>query len=243
MIHKTEGIVLNNTKYSENSVICNIFTREYGKVGFIINGVRNNKGAIKNSHIQPLNLVELDMYYNTSKSLQRIKDLKVTPHLHDLHSNPIKISISFLMTELLSKSIREEEKNEELFEFIRTNVLMTNNSSKNELSNYPSYFILNLASILGHNIANDVLHNSSELHNSNNQGIYSSRSLSTITFNSEEKDRILSLLTDAYQNIIGENWSKIERTLILNKSLDYFQSVVLENSKVKSLSIIRDVMS
>ena len=243
MIIKTEGIVLNNTKYSENSVICNIFTREYGKVGFIINGVRNNKGAIKNSHIQALNLVELDMYYNPSKSLQRIKDLKVHPQLHHIRSDAIKISISFLITELLSKSIREEEKNEELFEFIRANVLLTNNTSKTELSNFPAYFILNLASILGHNIANDVLHNSLEMQQGKSQGTYSSSSLNAFTFNEIEQERIFSLLSSTYQNNMGAEWNKKDRSLILNKALDYFESVVLEHSKVKSLGIIRQILA
>lgn len=241
MIVKTEGIVLHNTKYSENSVICNIYTREYGKIGFLVNGVRNNKGAIKASHIQALNLVELDIYYNPSKSLQRIKELKVSTNLQDLHTSPSKIAITFLLTELLSKSIKEEEGNEELYRFIYLNVLEVNNSPEKELSNFPSYFILNLASILGHNIVNDVIHNSET--DSSTKGIYSSRSLNTFYFSEEEKEKIFKILIPHYNNEIGSTWNKSERVSILNKSIDYFQSVVLDNNKLKSISIIRHIMA
>ena len=62
MIAKTRGIVLRNTNYSENSVVSKIFTEVFGVQSYLINGIRNNKGAIKTAIIQPLNILDLEVF-------------------------------------------------------------------------------------------------------------------------------------------------------------------------------------
>ena len=58
MIYTTDAIVLNNRKYSDSSLICNLYSKDYGKLSIIAKGVRkvkNLNGAI----LQPLNHINL----------------------------------------------------------------------------------------------------------------------------------------------------------------------------------------
>lgn len=242
MLVKCSGIVLNNTKYSENSVICNIYTKEYGKLGFMVNGVRNNKGAIKNSHLQSLNILDLVIYYNANKSLQKIKELKVSPILHSLHQDPIKIMVTCLITETLVKSIKEEEENQRLYDFLQAIILFLEHADKKELSSFPSFFLLKLASHLGH----EIDFGSSQLNTvlDSNTGHLLPGSTKSSSTNVQEADTniIKYILTQKYEQIHSQNWDKSTRTRVLNHVVHYFQNVVLDGGVIKSLHILKQVV-
>ena len=73
MITKTRGVVLNYIKYGDTSIICKIYTEQFGLQSYIINGIRNSKS--KNIGLfQPLNILDLVVYYKKTSGLQRIKE-------------------------------------------------------------------------------------------------------------------------------------------------------------------------
>lgn len=243
MLVKCTGIVLNNTKYSENSIITNIYTKEYGKLGFLVNGVRNNKGAIRNSHLQVLNLVELDIYYNPNKPLHRIKELKVTPLLHDMHSDPIKIMVVCFMAETVVKSIKEEEENEALFQFLYASIMHLEESKNNTLGSFPAFFLLKLASHLGHEIDFSLLDTHKQLDLFSGHLVRDMAQNKNQVINEKDTKIIQLLLTQKFEVIKEQNWNKPQRINTLNQSVKYFEQVVLDGPKIKSLSILKQVLS
>ena len=78
MIQKTEGIVLDHTRYKESSAIVHIFTRELGMRSYMVNGVFGKKKKDKFILLQPLNLLELEVYHKDNKDIQRIKDFRIS---------------------------------------------------------------------------------------------------------------------------------------------------------------------
>ena len=61
MIYSTDAIVLNNKKFSDSSLICNLYSKDYGKLSIIAKGVRklkNLNGAI----LQPFKHIQLLIY-------------------------------------------------------------------------------------------------------------------------------------------------------------------------------------
>ena len=76
MVHNTKGIVLRVVKYGETSVIVTIYTELFGIQSYIVNGVRttSKKGASKASLFQPAAILDLIVYHNELKNLQRIKE-------------------------------------------------------------------------------------------------------------------------------------------------------------------------
>ena len=43
MLEKTRGIVLSTVKYGETSIIAAIFTEQFGRQSYMINGIRSSK--------------------------------------------------------------------------------------------------------------------------------------------------------------------------------------------------------
>ena len=78
MIHKTKGIVLRAVKYGETSLVLTLFTELFGLQSYIVNGVRtiSKKGSSKSVFFQPSAILDLVVYHNEYKNLQRIKEYK-----------------------------------------------------------------------------------------------------------------------------------------------------------------------
>ncbi len=116
MLAKTKGIVIRTTKYGDSSAIVNIFTEQYGLLGFIIPAIYKNKGTIKTSHIQLLNVLELTFTYNSSKNLQRIKELHCIYHFYN-QSFSQKATYTIL-SETLTQTLKNNEQNIALFNYL-----------------------------------------------------------------------------------------------------------------------------
>ena len=78
MTQSTRGIVIRTVRYGETSVIVNIYTELFGLQSYIVNGVRTNskKGHGKGNSFQPAAILDLVVYHNEIKNLQRIKEFK-----------------------------------------------------------------------------------------------------------------------------------------------------------------------
>ncbi len=74
MLDKTEGIVLKTTRYSESSVIATIFTKKHGVLSFMLQGIRSSKNKQKGNILQPLNMLNLEIYLKEQRNLNRIKE-------------------------------------------------------------------------------------------------------------------------------------------------------------------------
>ena len=77
-LHKTKGIVLRVVKYGETSLVVTIFTELFGVQSYIVSGVRTStkKGTGKANLFQPTAILDLVVYHNELKHLNRIKEFK-----------------------------------------------------------------------------------------------------------------------------------------------------------------------
>lgn len=116
MVIKTRGIILRTIKYGEASAICNILTDQHGLVGFHIPSVYKNKGKIKISYLQPLNLVELSFNFNKTKNLHSISD--ITCHLYPDFKSFNQQAFYHVLCELLQQTIKDNEINHSLFDYL-----------------------------------------------------------------------------------------------------------------------------
>ncbi len=155
MIDKVRGIVIGAIPYSEYSVILKVYTDHYGLLAFMVNGVRSRKGAIKPSQIQLLNLLELDISFQQSKSFQRIKELKVNPVLNQIHFDIRKGAVAMFIAELVQKCIKaENQKDQQLFDFL-FHVIQFVDLQQHGIANLPVYFLVHLSRYLGFAPANN----------------------------------------------------------------------------------------
>jgi DNA repair protein RecO (recombination protein O) len=145
MIKHTQGIVLSSVKYAESSVVCKIYTQELGLQSYLINGVRKRRGT--SSYYQPLSLLDMVVYHKEKGGLQRVKEVTFAHQYKSIPFHVLKSSVTLFLAEVLSKCLREEEQNNELFDFLLSSFIRID---QNEFSSIVHlHFLLDLSAYLG----------------------------------------------------------------------------------------------
>ncbi len=150
MLHKTRGIALSYIRYRESSIIAKIYTEAFGIQSYIVNGVRSSRSkANRIALFQPLTLLDLVVYHkNKTDALHRISEIKCRVPFHSLPFEVVKSSLALFLTEILSKSLREEEENLPLFEFLEESIGYLDNAESG-YENFHIHTLVQLAFYLG----------------------------------------------------------------------------------------------
>ena len=77
MLYKTRGIALSYIRYKESSIIARIFTETFGMQSYIVNGIRSKNAKTKIALFQPLTILDLVVYNNKKKDINRISERKI----------------------------------------------------------------------------------------------------------------------------------------------------------------------
>ncbi len=148
MLINTKGIIVRTMKYSESSIITDIYTEEVGMQSFIISGVRSKSAKTKAGIFQVMTIVDLVAYFKSSSKLNRIKEVKLD---HIYEAIPFQVprsSVGIFMTEIARKSIVEPEENPRLFKFV-CDAFIFLDTTQQSFANLHLWFMLELTSFLG----------------------------------------------------------------------------------------------
>ena len=115
---------------------------------YIVNGVRSFKGIQKIALYQPLTILDLVVYNNEKKDLQRISETYCKTPYQTIPTQIVKTSIAIFLCEFLSKNIKEESHPEPLFDFIETSLMKFDAQVKN-IENFHLSFLLKFGNYLG----------------------------------------------------------------------------------------------
>lgn len=148
MLIKTRGIIFRAIKYSESSVIVDIFTEERGMRSYLVPGVRRKKSAISPGLLQVMSLVDMVAYDKRERGLNRIREIKNAAVYQAIPFEVPRSSVGLFMAEVARKAIREPEENKRLFLFLfRTFQFLDRTDSP--FGNLHLHFLLELSFHLG----------------------------------------------------------------------------------------------
>ncbi len=148
MIVKTRGIVLHQIKYTDSEIIVQLYTREYGRLSFLVRGMGSRQKGKHNVFFQPMFILALEMYYKESREMQLIKEFSVSYSPANIFSDIRKTSVAIFLGEVLTSILRQESPNENLFRFIEDSIVYFDNSTENYV-NFHIAFLAGLSSYLG----------------------------------------------------------------------------------------------
>jgi DNA repair protein RecO (recombination protein O) len=148
MLTKTRAIVLHQIKYGASSLIVTVYSEVYGRMSCMISGIGSKKSRTSAGLFQPLNQLELDIYYHQNRNIYRIKEVGGIHHYNSLPLNTIKSTIALFLSEVLYLSLREEESNPALFSFLSHAFQFLDTMSKG-ISNFHLWFMLHYSKFLG----------------------------------------------------------------------------------------------
>ena len=236
MILTTQAIVFRAINYSETSIIAKVFTEELGLRSYMIKGVRTSKNKNKQNLLQPLSLIEMEVYENPKKEIQQVKSIKPSHALSSIPFDFVKMSVIFFLNEVLQKSVRETDQNKMLFNFMYSSILELDSNAE-----CPSQFHLDFMLKLSHFLGIEPLNNYSR------HSLYFD--LREGSFQSELKDPFFTLDEDAsrliHQILKGEKLFELnrsQRNYIQDVLLKYFEIHLEGFRDIHSHLILRDVL-
>lgn len=226
MIYKTRGIALSYIKYKESSIIARIFTEVFGMQSYIVNSVRTKTAKTKIALFQPLTILDLVVYHNTRKEINRISEMKCSFNMQTIPYNIKKTSIALFLTELLNKTLHEEEENERLYEFIHESIVILDGMNE-DYENFHLQFMLLLSRYLGIKPESSR----SMLREVGHAKIYDNK------FN-EQVDFFIQSNYEQHQKL-----GKSIRNEILMLIIDYFRFHYDSVKEFKSIQVLKEVLS
>lgn len=230
MLQKTRGIVLSHIRYRETSIIVRIYTEALGLQSYVVNGVRSSgnarSGGSRMGLYQPLTMLDLVVYYQEKASMHRIKEVKCAEPFKQLHLDFQKTGIALFLTEMLGKSLKGEESNPALFQFLHSSISILDTQQEGS-QNFHLQFLLKLSRYLGFATptAVDFLEEVSPY----------------ISADAVDREAVDRLLQEPYGNAIPLNGER--RRHVLQMILQFYRLHVAEFGELKSLPILQELQA
>lgn len=241
MLHKTRGIVLKTTLYSESSVVVQIFTEKFGIQSYMINGVKKPKAKIRMNMLQPLHLVDMIVYHKSNTSIQRISELRPAPIFRSIPYDIIKSTIVLFLNEVLYKSIRQQTTDEHLFDFI-FNAICWFDETEDLNVNFHLAFLLKLSRFLG--FAPSTQTKSDQSFFDLQEGEFRSTiPVHPYFLDKQDATLFISLFSMPFEKIIEINMENQTRRVILDKILVYYTLHTASFGEIRSHQVLEDVLS
>lgn len=244
MTHKTKGIVLRTTRYGETSVVVSIFTELFGVQSYMVNGVRTTKrSSAKANHFQPGAILDLVVYHNEQKALQRIKEFGWDFLFREVLSDVIKNSIALYIVELLHKCLKQPEENTVLFYFCEDILIQLDNADKAVTANFALYFSLQLTQFLGFKMNDDYDEDQTIL--DLQEGSFASTQPNHAYYIDGENAFLTSQLLKVMQPGELNNFKlhhDTRRNLLLSYQ-DYYALHIADFGQMKTLAVLHEVLS
>jgi DNA repair protein RecO (recombination protein O) len=118
LISTTRAIVLNHLRYGDSSLIVNLYTESVGRQTVFVKGAFSRKSPVRAALFQPLHLLETCLHYRFNRQMQRVSNVQMYCPFQSIPFDPVKNCIALFIAEILYQTLREEEANPELFNFL-----------------------------------------------------------------------------------------------------------------------------
>ena len=141
---KAELIVLNHTKFGENTIILHTLSNEYGRRGFLVRAGAKSSMAL----FLPMNILEAEISENPKSQLWKASNFVCLSPLNGIRGDIRKNTMTVFMSEVLYRAILEDTNEGGLASWLKQEIL-TLDALKSDFSNFHLLFLLDLCSALG----------------------------------------------------------------------------------------------
>lgn len=238
MIQTTKAIVINTIKYGDTSLIATCYTEKYGIKTYMLKGIlTSKKTTVKLAYFQPLMVLNLTANHNNKGTLNYIKEVEVLNFNHSVYSNIKKQTIALFLAEIVYFSIREEEENSQLFQYLETSFLWL--ETHDNCSNFHLLFLLNLTKFLGFYPEMTAV-------NTAYFDLAEGRFTNENKFNAVSGENLMQfkkLLGINFDVLHKVDFSAANRQTVLSTLIQYFELHLSGFKKPKSLTVLKAVFS
>jgi DNA repair protein RecO (recombination protein O) len=240
MLHKTRGIALKTTDYSESSVITQVFTEKFGLQSYLVQGAKKPKARIRSNMLQPLSLLDMIVYHKENNSLQRISELKQAPLLNSIPYHIIKSSVALFLNEMVYKCVKQQGTEEAMFNYVFSSVEWYD-SLEDGIANFHLYFLTRFTRFLGFYPERPGINQN---YFDMKAGSFTEHIPGHLYVMGPELATVLKqLLLAAPDELGGLKLNSVLRGSMLNSLIDYYRLHIDGFGEVRSHEILHEVLS
>lgn len=232
MYSTTEAIVLGSVKYQDKNLIVKCFTRDHGLMSYFVRNAFSSKKNKLAVYFQPLNWLTITAKHQQNGSLEYIKEVGVHQHYQSLPFDFDKSSVALFIAEVLRLTIKQNEADKNLFDFITQAVQVFDQTPS--APDFHLYFLINLTRYLGFY---PLVSKNHEYFNPTD-GVFDPLP-TTENFTLQESQLVKRLLS--LNDFSTSHFSQNERQILL-KSLVVFYSLHIHGFEhLKSLEVLHEM--
>jgi DNA repair protein RecO (recombination protein O) len=235
----SKAIVLSSIPYSESSIICKLYTEEFGLKSYIVRSAKKKNSPTPTSHFQPLNIIEFEAYNSVKSKLETIKTSSLILENQNLNFSIVKNAITFFVAEIIHLSLKEANPNKELFDYLFNQIHLLKNSKEEDLAEFHLYFMIEFADHLGLAPMNN--YSEYEVFFDPIAGKFTNKA-DAQNFNKQTSFTLHKFISQ--KEITNEKIckNKVERNIILEALIIFYSIHITNHSQIKSHKILTTIL-
>jgi len=239
MIHKVRGVALHHIRYGESSAVFHVYTDLFGRQAYLVNSIRGKRSKFSSSLLQPLTLLEMEVYHKEGRDLQRLKEIRNHIPYQSIHLDPYKGSQAIFLAEVLYRALREEDPTPGLYDFLEHSLQVMDISGENT-RNFHLLFLVQLTKFLGFYPRSNFSKGKSYFDMRNGQ-FSDSYSLHPEFFDRECSRLLQALLASNFSLDSELSVNQDIRIKFLEYMMDFYRLHLQGFGKIRSLSVLHEV--
>lgn len=203
---------------------------------YIVNGVRSVKSRSKAAFYRHGNLLDLVVYHRDTGNIMRVSEVKFAYTHTELPFQIVKSSLLLFYIELLNKTLKEQESNFELFNFLFESIVELDETDR-PLGNHHIWFLLVLSKFLGFFPAADE----GNIFDMQNGTFVKSMPAHQYFLNETLSDKLKQIIYPELINYDQIRLDQNQRKSILTALLTYYKLHIADFGEVKSLHVLEEL--
>lgn len=237
MLVDTNAIVISSLKYGEADLIVKCFTEKSGLKTYLLRGIlKSKKGKFRASMFQPLSQLELIANHKDKGTLEYLQEAKIKGAYKTLHTDVMKSTMVFFISEVLKNSVQEEEENKPLYHYLETTFNWLDHHEK--FANFHLLFMLKLTKYLGFYPEDS---NPEPEYFNMLDGVFQEVKTNAYCIEGPNVLLLKKLLQMNFSNLEELKLNKTARNYFLEMLLLYYQLHIDSFKKPKSLAVLHEI--
>ncbi|MCB0479799.1 MAG: DNA repair protein RecO [Flavobacteriales bacterium] len=129
MVRQDEAIFLRKTKYGETGFVLSLLTKDSGVQSFILQGIKGKRKSLIAS-LHPLAILDIEYLPSKSGTISRLLEANILDNVSLMRADMTKSAMSFFLSEIIWKSLPENENYPHLYAYIKASIHFLNGHKK-----------------------------------------------------------------------------------------------------------------
>lgn len=241
MFQTLNCIALRSIKYNDRSTILSAYSREAGRMSFIVPSGNGREARRRRALFMPLSVFNCQCDVKPGKEIHMMKEVSPTIMGGSIHSHPVKVVIAMFIADVLNAVLREPQSDPLLYDFI---IEAIDNLGRNErgLANFHLCFLFRLGRFLG--IEPDIgSHHAGQVFDLIDATFRESPPMHNKYIEVSDAQTVVALSRMTWENLHVFKFTREQRNATLDEILRYYTLHYSRLSDLSSLDVVRTLFT